>query len=110
MNLTGTAPLGLKAEKAISPAMRKAANGEACTMRIPGVCNHNTETTVLAHLRMFGWAGIAQKPPDFLAVFACHSCHDALDGRMGERVSPTDILRALGETMIRQHQLGNLRI
>jgi hypothetical protein len=90
--------------------MRKAAKGECCTLRIPGVCNHGTETTVLAHLRMFGWAGMAQKPPDFLGVFACHPCHDALDGRAGAKVSHTDILRALGETLIRQHKLGNLKL
>jgi hypothetical protein len=59
---------------------------------------------------MFGWAGMAQKPPDYLAVFACSSCHDAIDRRSSEEWGFDDILRALGETLKRQEQLGNLRI
>ncbi|ECK2143415.1 DUF1364 domain-containing protein, partial [Salmonella enterica subsp. enterica serovar Enteritidis] len=29
--------------------LRKAARGRECQVRIPGYCNHNPETTVLAH-------------------------------------------------------------
>ncbi|WP_170709125.1 nuclease domain-containing protein, partial [Escherichia coli] len=34
--------------------LRKAARSRACTVRIPGVCNHNPETSVLAHYRLAG--------------------------------------------------------
>ena len=89
--------------------LRRNARGKDCTVRAPGICNHNPETTVLAHLRMFGWAGMAQKPPDFLGVFACSACHDALDRRNArDRIDPEDILRALGETLMQQERDGFL--
>mgnify|MGYP003660716239 FL=1 len=49
-------------------------------MRIPGVCNFNTETTVLAHVRR-GNPGMGKKPPDICGVLACSDCHDAIDHR-----------------------------
>lgn len=39
----------------------KAARSRACTVRIPGVCNHNPETSVLAHYRLAGTCGTAIK-------------------------------------------------
>ena len=32
--------------------LRKAAKGQMCQIRIPGYCNHNPETSVLAHYRL----------------------------------------------------------
>jgi len=89
--------------------LRKAARGQTCTLRL-ACCNHNPETTVLAHIRMFGWAGMAQKPADYLAVFACSACHDALDKRSSEEWGFDDVLRAMGETLMRQEAMGNLKI
>ena len=34
--------------------LRKAARGQMCTVRIPGYCNHDPETSVLAHYRLAG--------------------------------------------------------
>ena len=59
--------------------LRKAARGHECQVRIPGVCNGNHETTVLAHIRIAGLSGI--KPPDLIAAIACSSCHDEIDRR-----------------------------
>ncbi|EAZ5843291.1 DUF1364 domain-containing protein, partial [Salmonella enterica] len=39
--------------------LRKAAKDRMCTVRIPGYCNHNPETSVLAHYRLAGTCGIA---------------------------------------------------
>lgn len=102
-------PLGQKRPPLVSSALRNAARGERCTLRL-SVCNHDPETTVLAHLRFFGWAGIAQKPSDLLAVFACSACHDAIDRRIGGEGlwGFEDLLRALGETIERQRALGNI--
>lgn len=61
--------------------LRKLANGKQCQVRIPGVCNFNPETTVLAHFRMAGITGGSQKAPDQLAAWCCSSCHDEVDGR-----------------------------
>lgn len=88
---------------------RKSARGKDCALRLP-CCNHNPETTVLAHLCMFGWAGMAQKPPDFLGVYACSNCHDALDRRTPEGWGFDDVLRALGETLITMHREDVLKI
>lgn len=60
---------------------RKEARGQNCCVRFPG-CPNATETTVLAHLRMFSGGGTGIKPPDDEAVFADAYCHDRLDGRV----------------------------
>lgn len=62
-------------------ALRKSAKGEACTLEIVGVCNHNPETTVLCHIRDFGTGGTGLKPSDLCAVYGCHECHAIIDGR-----------------------------
>ena len=108
MNLTHR-PIAQKGASGISKPMRDNARGQSCTLRLP-CCNHDDSTTVLAHLRLFGWAGMGQKPKDFLAVFACSACHDALDRRDAMTAGIwgcEDVLRALGETQIRQHKAGN---
>lgn len=48
-------------------------------MRLPGICNHNPETTVLAHLRQAGVTGVGQKAPDVLGAWACSACHAEVD-------------------------------
>ena len=111
-NLSGKPPLGLKhqpqtrdgkrkAKSGECHAIRQSARGETCTLRLLGVCNHDPATTVLAHLRVFGAAGMGQKPADYAAVYACHACHDALDRRdmmSAGQCGMEDILRALLET------------
>lgn len=62
-------------------SLRTLAQGQPCMVRIPGVCNGNPETTVLAHIRRGNVAGMGQKPPDLCGVWACSSCHDVMDGR-----------------------------
>ena len=61
--------------------LRKEAKGRGCMVRIPEVCNHNSETVVLAHYRLAGVSGIGIKSPDVLGAWACSSCHDAIDRR-----------------------------
>ncbi|EFQ1887951.1 DUF1364 domain-containing protein, partial [Escherichia coli] len=51
--------------------LRKAARGRECQVRIPGVCNGNSETSVLAHIRLAGLCGTGTKPPDLIATIAC---------------------------------------
>ena len=77
--------------------LRKYARGQDCMVR-SAVCNGDPETTVLAHIRRGGVAGMGQKPPDTVAVWACSACHDALDRRIG-RVDDGIVLEAL----CRQH-------
>lgn len=57
---------------------RKEARGRECMVRIPGVCNFNPETTVLAHLN---GGGMGRKRHDLHGAWCCSDCHDAIDGR-----------------------------
>lgn len=85
--------------KVESKKIRAAARGQDCTVRLPGICNFNPDTTVLAHLPC-GQRGIGIKSPDNIAVFACSSCHDAIDGRVRVEIDWKDMLRALAETQL----------
>ena len=80
MNLTGRQPFQKNAAPVKSTALRNAAMDQSCTLRLEG-CNGNKATTVLAHIRKFGWGGMSGKPHDYKAVFACSHCHDLLDSR-----------------------------
>ena len=62
--------------------LRKLAKGKPCQVRIPHHCSFDDSTTVLAHIRRGGVAGMGQKPPDLCGVWACHRCHDIIDGRV----------------------------
>lgn len=61
--------------------LRRSARGQPCQIRIPGVCNGDPATTVLAHYRLAGTCGVGLKPPDWQGAHACSACHDAVDGR-----------------------------
>lgn len=63
--------------------LRKDARGRECQVRIPGICNRDRETVVLAHLNNKGMlgAGMGQKPHDMFGAHCCSACHDAYDGR-----------------------------
>lgn len=110
MNITGR-PIYQKGQKpAAIPALRRAAKGKQCALRL-SCCNGDPATVVLAHLRCFGWAGTAQKPADYKAVFACSACHDQIDRRASDAEwGHGDLLRALGETLDQQYAAGNLRL
>jgi len=60
------------------PNFRNLARGKPCDLRIPGVCNRNPETTVLAHVNT-EFKGIALKSPDTMAIRACFDCHSYFD-------------------------------
>ncbi len=75
-------PLKAKApmKKASKPKMtpiRQSAKGQPCQVGVPGVCNGNPETTVLAHRN---GAGMSCKASDEDAAYACSDCHEWLDG------------------------------
>jgi len=88
--------------------LRKAARGRDCQVRIPGVCNHNSETVVLAHL---SGGGVGGKRHDILGAHACSDCHDVIDGRRsavnlyGEPLSAEDIYIAQLEGVVRTQEL-----
>lgn len=78
--------------------LRKLARLQHCQLQIPGTCNHNPETTVLAHIRD-GFFGMGTKPNDdpskgpVSAVMACSDCHDAIDRRSKRFLSHDPLLQ-----------------
>ncbi|MGA9618165.1 MAG: DUF1364 domain-containing protein [Serratia proteamaculans] len=61
--------------------LTKEAKGRDCQVRLPGICNFNPETTVLAHFKIPGTCGTSIKPPDSQGAWACSACHDEIDRR-----------------------------
>lgn len=61
--------------------LRQEARGRGCMVRLPEVCTHNSETVVLAHVRLAGISGMGTKSPDLIGAWACSACHDAIDRR-----------------------------
>ena len=59
--------------------LRDEAKHKPCMVRLPG-CDGG-KTTVLAHYRLAGYSGMGQKPVDIMGAWACHNCHDIIDGR-----------------------------
>jgi len=57
--------------------LRQSARGQQCQVRVPGVCNFDPSTTVLAHLNS---AGMALKAHDIHGAYCCSDCHAWLDG------------------------------
>lgn len=71
------------------PALTRAANGEDCTLLVPGVCRKIPEdpTVVWAHSpEEADGKGVHLKSHDCFGCFACGACHDWLDrGRHPKR-------------------------
>lgn len=59
--------------------LRKLARGKECTVRLPGICNGDPATTVLAHFRLAGISGMGIKPPDAIGAWCCSACHAYAD-------------------------------
>jgi hypothetical protein len=91
--------------------LRKEARGRGCTVRIPGVCNFNSETVVLGHIRVAGVSGMGLKSPDLLGAWACSACHDEIDGRTHKSGLSRDELRlahydGMARTIMQLHKEG----
>jgi hypothetical protein len=74
-------------------SLRKEAKGRGCMVRLPGICNFNSETVVLAHIRLAGISGMGMKSPDLIGAWACSACHDEIDGRTHKSGLTHDELR-----------------
>jgi len=87
-----TSPARKAKMKSKGPRMtpiRRAAQGQDCTLQFPGVCNFDPATTVLCHSNYLAdGKGMGLKAPDTAAAFGCSACHDLLDGR---RPRPAEI-------------------
>jgi hypothetical protein len=92
--------------------IRKSAQGKDCTIRIPGVCNFNPETTVSAHVGRK--RGMGSKCHDIHTVYACSDCHDVIDGRVKHKFTPEDIVvfkfDAMEETQLIMLEEGLIKV
>ena len=88
--------------------IRKAAQGQPCTLRLTG-CLPGNETVVFCHLNT-PFKGIGLKSPDLFGVDACAHCHDVLDRRKKGDITDADKLRALFETQKRRLDMGLISI
>ena len=86
--------------------LRKLARGQQCQERLveddgTRICNYDSSTVVLAHLRRGGGGGMGRKPPDLAAVYLCSNCHDVVDARVVANIKNLDgdILNALCRTL-----------
>lgn len=84
--------------------LRKLAKGKPCLVRVPGCCNHNPETTVLAHYRLIGVSGMGTKSPDTCAAWACSACYSACDGQTKTEFSRDELRLAHAEGVFRTQQ------
>jgi hypothetical protein len=83
----------------VSTKLRNSARGQPCMFQIPGICNGDSSTTVLAHLPS-EIKGLASKSDDFHAAFACSNCHEVFDNhRLSREESLFFSMRALQRTM-----------
>jgi hypothetical protein len=82
--------------------LRKAARGRECTIRVPGYCNWNPETSVLCHLN---GAGMALKHDDRHAAIGCSSCHDVVDFRTKTAYSRIEIELMHHQAVIRTQKI-----
>jgi len=90
--------------------LRQLARGQACTVRLQG-CDGGGETTILAHIRRANIAGIGQKPCDLAGVYACHRCHELIDGRaMVANLSRLELDQALLFALLRTLTIVSARI
>lgn len=96
-----------------SKKLRDSAKGQECTLRIPGICNFNPETVVLAHLPDESH-GMSRKSDDISACFSCSSCHDLLDGRGGPQIGKSEkewyMRRAQTRTLRKWLEMGLITV
>lgn len=60
------------------PKLTQSAKRQDCQVRLEGICNFNTETTMSAHLN---GGGMGTKHSDMMIAYCCSDCHSVLDGR-----------------------------
>jgi len=80
----------------------KSAKGQECQVRIPGICNHNSETVVFAHIN---GGGMGMKQPDCEGAYCCSACHDVIDFRRIYGWTPEQIKLAHHEGAMRTRKI-----
>lgn len=74
--------------------LTRAARGQDCALCLVPHCVNDPETVVLAHMPHID-NGMGTKGPDYWSAFACHVCHDIVDGRVDVGLPAFDVLQAV---------------
>lgn len=90
-----------------SDAIMNAAEGQPCSLRLPGICNHNAMTTVNCHLPGIG-KSMRSKVSDLHSAFGCSACHDAIDRFTWEKHGLTAAM--VLDAMLRGHAETQARL
>ena len=88
----------------MSSRYTESARDKDCQVRVPGYCNFDTSTTVLAHLN---GGGMGTKCPDWQGSFSCSSCHDIVDFRVKTEYSRVEIKLWHHEGVARTQRIWN---
>jgi hypothetical protein len=84
----------LKSSRPKTTPIRASAHMQECTLRFPGICNRNPETTVWCHSNLLrDGKGMGLKAPDEQGCYGCSDCHAWLDGGYAGHV-PREVVDA----------------
>jgi hypothetical protein len=86
-----------------SKKIRESARGADCQVRIPGICNFNSETTIPAHIAK---GGMGQKAHDLFIAHCCSSCHAAIDGQTKTDYTYDELRLMAYDGMVRTQEIG----
>lgn len=85
--LKSTKPLAraqapMKTSRPKMTPIRKSAQGQPCTLRIPGVCRNQVDTVVWCHENSYAAGkGMGLKAKDEHGAYGCAHCHAVYDGQ-----------------------------
>lgn len=97
-----------KRKQIVSQEIRDSARLKECTMR-SSYCNHNPETTILAHADgPQSGKGYGIKADDIFSAYLCSGCHEAYDNHWFDR--KTRGLLFLNAMMLTQRILYDLEL
>lgn len=92
--------------------IRASARGQECTLRFPGICNHDSETVVWCHSNdSKDGKGAGLKARDEEGCYGCYACHAWLDGGYAGKMSRArvdqhfDVARMLSQEVLRKQGL-----
>ena len=88
----------------------RSAKGQPCSIRLGGCCpGPDNENVSAAHITKYDNGGMGGKPLDIHIAYACHRCHNKIDGISWYLFLP-EMLRGMKETQASMVRRGILKI
>ncbi len=91
-------------------SLRNEARNRECTIRLPGICCFQKDTSVLAHFSLIGISGRGLKSPDILGAHACHACHAYVDSHSdaASRIAHAEGVFRTQVILIEENKIGEI--